>query len=70
MRQTLKASEPIDRLERQSEAVATDLGEALRTVEQLERRLLESDEALVQARSEIEFLCDRVDTMDPDKERE
>ena len=55
-----KASEPIDRVERGAEIFDTDLGDARETIEGLQRRLVESDDALAQARLEIEFLVDRI----------
>ncbi len=65
-----KASEPIARLERGSEALEKDLGDALGTVEDLKQRLFESDEALAQARTDIEFLLDQFDTIEGDQERD
>jgi uncharacterized membrane protein len=63
-----KASEPIARLERGAEAVEKDLGDALQTVEDLKQRLIESDDALAQARSDLELLLAHIDTMESDKE--
>lgn len=63
-----KASEPIARLERGAEALEEDLSDALKTVEGLERRLVASDEALAQARSDIDFLLDHIDTLEAEKE--
>jgi hypothetical protein len=65
-----KASEPIARVERGAEVLDTDLGDARETIEGLQRRLVESDDALAQARLEIEFLVDRIDTLQSQKERE
>lgn len=59
-----KASEPIAQLERGTEVLEEDLGDAGEDVEYLKRRLIESDEALAQARSVIEFLLRRIDTME------
>jgi hypothetical protein len=63
-----KASEPIARVERGAEAIEHDLGAALEAVEDLEQRLVESAEALTQARSDIEFLVERIDTLQREKE--
>lgn len=63
-----KASEPIERLERGAEAMERDLGGALKTIEDLEERLVESDEALANARSDIGALLDHIDTMEATKE--
>jgi hypothetical protein len=65
-----KASEPIARLERGAEAVENDLGDALEMVADLKQGLVESDEALAQARSDIEFLVDRIDTLQSEKEED
>ena len=65
-----KASEPIARLERGAEALEKDLGGALETIEGLEERLVESDEALARARSDIASLLDQIDTMEGKKEGE
>jgi hypothetical protein len=59
-----KASEPIARLERGAEVLENDFENALKTIEDQKQRLFESDEALAQARSDIEFLLDQVDTME------
>jgi uncharacterized coiled-coil protein SlyX len=63
-----KASEPIARLDRSTEALETDLADALETVEALEERLVESDDALGRARSAIAALLDRIDTMEAENE--
>lgn len=63
-----KASEPIARLDRGTEALETDLTDALETVEGLEERLIESDDALARARSDIATLLDHIDTMEAEKE--
>lgn len=62
------ADEPIERLERGAEAMERDLGGALKTIEDLEERLVESDEALASARSDIGALLDHIDTMEATKE--
>ena len=64
-----KASEPIARVERGAEVLDTDLDDAQETVEGLQRRLVESDDALAQARLEIQFLVDRIATLQSQKER-
>ena len=59
-----RASEPIARLDRGTEALERDLADALETVEGLEERLVESDHALARARSDIATLLDHIDTME------
>jgi hypothetical protein len=59
-----KASEPIAHLGRGTQVLEKDLGDARDDLEYLKRRLVESDEALAQARSVIESLVGRIDTMD------
>jgi hypothetical protein len=44
-----------------------DLGDALKTIEDLERRLLESDETLAEANGHIGALLDVVDKMEDAK---
>ncbi len=63
-----KASEPIARVERGAEALDTDLSNALETVEGLQQKLAESDEALAHARLDIEILADRIDRLQSQKE--
>jgi len=58
-----KASEPIARVERGAETLDTDLDDARETIEGLQQRLLEGDNALAQARLGIEFLADRIDRL-------
>lgn len=59
-----KASEPVAQLGRGTEGLDKDLGDALEAVEYLEQRLSESDEALTQARSAIQFLVGRIGTLE------
>lgn len=61
-----KASEPVAQLERGTEVLKTDLDDGVEGVEYLKRRLAESDQALTQARSAIQFLVGRIDTMESD----
>jgi phosphotransferase system glucose/maltose/N-acetylglucosamine-specific IIC component len=63
-----KASEPIARLDESAAAMEADLGDALKTIEDLERRLLESDETLAEADGHIGALLDVVDKMEDAKE--
>lgn len=63
-----KASEPIERLEKGAEALETNLAEALKAIEDLEERLVDSDSALASARSDIGDLLDHIDTMEAEKE--
>jgi hypothetical protein len=63
-----KASEPLARLERGAEALEKDLADAVETIETLEQRLEDSDEALASARSDIADLLDHIDTMEGPKE--
>ena len=62
-----KASEPIARLEQGAEALQKDLADALETVEDLERQLVDNGEALAQSQSDIEFLLDQIDTIEAKK---
>jgi hypothetical protein len=59
-----KASDPIAQLGRGTEVVEKDLGDAAEDLDHLKRRLVESDEALAEARSVIESLVRRTDTME------
>ncbi len=61
-----KASEPIAHLGRGTEVLEKDLDDGVEGVEYLKQRLTESDEALTQARSVIQFLVGRIDTMESD----
>jgi hypothetical protein len=63
-----KASEPLARAERGAETLDTDLGDARETIEGLQQRLVEGDNALAQARLDIEFLADRIDRLQSQKE--
>jgi len=48
-------------------ALESDLGEALETIEGLERRVLESDRTLAEANGHIGALLDHIDTMEGKK---
>jgi hypothetical protein len=63
-----KASEPIAQLDRSTKTLETDLANALEMVDGLEERLLESDDAIAQAHSDIATLLDHIDTMETEKE--
>ncbi len=63
-----KASAPIARLDRSAEVLQTELQDAIETIGGLEQRLVESDGALAQAQSDLEFLLDQIDTIEAEKE--
>ncbi|MGO9320253.1 MAG: hypothetical protein ACLQBY_05565 [Solirubrobacteraceae bacterium] len=63
-----KASDPIARLDKSAEALESDLQEAVDTIQDLEQRLVESDEALGKAQTDIGSLLDYIDTMEGQKE--
>ncbi len=64
-----KASDPIARLERGAEAVQADLQDALTTIEDLEGRLLASDQRLAEANGHIGALLGHIDRIEARKER-
>ncbi len=63
-----KASDPIARLDESAEALESDLREAVDTIQELEQRLVESDESLAKAQTDIGALLDLVDTIEAKKE--
>jgi len=63
-----KASDPIARLDKSAEALESDLQEAVDTIQDLEKRLVESDEALAKAQADIGSLLDYIDTVEAQKE--
>ncbi len=63
-----KASDPIARLGHSAEALESDLQDAVETIQKLEQRLVESDESLGKARTDIEVLLDHIDTIEDKKE--
>jgi hypothetical protein len=65
-----KASDPIARLDSNTEIVQNELQDALGTIENLEQRLVESDESLAKAQDDIELLLDHVDMMEAEKAEE
>ncbi len=65
-----KASDPIARLDSNAEIVQNELQDALGTIENLEQRLVDSDESLAKAQGDIELLLDHIDTMEAKKDEE
>ena len=63
-----KASDPIARLDQSAEELESDLQEAVDTIQVLEQRLVESDDALAKAQTDLEVLLDHIDTIEAKKE--
>lgn len=65
-----RASDPIARLDHSAEVLQRELQDAVETIQDLEQRLVESDESLAKAQADIEFLLDHIDTMEAEKEED
>lgn len=63
-----KASDPIARLDSNAELLENELQDAVNTIEDLEARLVESDESLAKAQADIGVLLDHIDTIELNKE--
>jgi hypothetical protein len=63
-----KASQPISRLDQGADALEKSLEDAVETVQALEQRLEDTDEALREARSHIAALLDHIDTIEGQNE--
>jgi len=59
-----KASDPVGRLDRGTEALESDLREALDTIQELRQRLVENDDRITEAQAEIGPLLYLLDTME------
>jgi peptidoglycan hydrolase CwlO-like protein len=63
-----KASDPIARLDNNAQLIESDLQDAVDTIQNLEQRLVESDESLAKAQADIDALVALVDTIEAKKE--
>ncbi len=63
-----KASDPIARLDNNAQLLESDLQEAVDTIQDLEQRLVESDESLSKAQADIDVLVALIDTMEAKQE--
>ena len=63
-----KASDPIARLDNNAQLLESDLQDAVDTIQNLEQRLVESDESLAKAQADIDALVALIDTIEAKKE--
>ncbi len=63
-----KASDPIARLDNNAQSLESDLQDAADTIHDLEQRLVESDESLAKAQTDIYALVAVIDTIEAKKE--
>ncbi|MGA2165183.1 MAG: hypothetical protein ABSH36_12030 [Solirubrobacteraceae bacterium] len=63
-----KASDPIARLDNNAQSLESDLQDAADTIQDLEQRLVESDESLTKAQTDIYALVAVIDTIEAKKE--
>jgi hypothetical protein len=63
-----KASDPIARLDNNAQLLESDLQDAVDTIQNLEQRLVESDESLAKAQADIDVLIALIDTIEAEKE--
>jgi hypothetical protein len=63
-----KVSDPIARLDSSARLLQNELQEAVDTIQELEGRLVESDETLAKAQGDIGTLLDYIDTIEAKKE--
>lgn len=63
-----KVSDPIARLDSSAQLLQNELQEAVDTIQELEGRLVESDEGLTKAQGNIGTLLDYIDTIQAKKE--
>lgn len=63
-----KASDPIARLDNNAQLLDSGLQDAIDTIQDLEQRLVESDESLAKAQTDIDALVALIDTIEAKKE--